>query len=171
MLDLRYLETDGTASGQYVVASRAARARSSRNRGVARRRSATRPCILSLPADPAVPIAPPGRYGAPERWDGLCYFKSSDGHAGHWRFSETRLNLHVAAAAAECAQQDDGGGGGGGVMLVDSTRHGKRFPDSFSTTVPIWCARRRRRSSEHGERETETPPPAPARRHPSDGRV
>lgn len=25
-------------------------------------------------------------------------------------------------------------------MLVDSTRAGKRMPDSFSKTVPIWCA-------------------------------
>ncbi|KIJ23144.1 hypothetical protein M422DRAFT_196294, partial [Sphaerobolus stellatus SS14] len=26
------------------------------------------------------------------------------------------------------------------IILVDSTRHGKRFPDAFSKTIPIWCA-------------------------------
>ncbi|POW10502.1 hypothetical protein PSHT_08749 [Puccinia striiformis] len=28
----------------------------------------------------------------------------------------------------------------GGVILVDSTRRGKRFPDALSKTVPSWCA-------------------------------
>ncbi|KDN47668.1 hypothetical protein RSAG8_03458, partial [Rhizoctonia solani AG-8 WAC10335] len=28
----------------------------------------------------------------------------------------------------------------GGIMLVDSTRRGKRHPDALSRTVPIWCA-------------------------------
>jgi hypothetical protein len=27
-----------------------------------------------------------------------------------------------------------------GVVLVDSTRKGKTFPDSMSFTVPLWCA-------------------------------
>ncbi|KAJ0524400.1 putative tRNA A64-2'-O-ribosylphosphate transferase, rit1 domain-containing protein [Helianthus annuus] len=26
----------------------------------------------------------------------------------------------------------------GGCMIVDSTRKGKRFPDSMSKTIPIW---------------------------------
>lgn len=46
-----------------------------------------------------------------------------------WSFSYTRLNLHLAAAAAVA----------GGCFVVDSTRNGKRFPDSFTSTVPIWC--------------------------------
>jgi tRNA A64-2'-O-ribosylphosphate transferase len=26
------------------------------------------------------------------------------------------------------------------ILLVDSTRRGKRYPDALSKTVPIWCA-------------------------------
>lgn len=59
-----------------------------------------------------------------------CYFKSTDGHHGNWSFPVSRLNLHLAKAAAER----------GAVVIADSTRRGKRFPDSFSKTVPIWCA-------------------------------
>ncbi|CAM9453215.1 unnamed protein product, partial [Choristocarpus tenellus] len=62
-------------------------------------------------------------------WDGTCYFKSTDGHSLSWSFSYTRFNIHLAAAAAEA----------GGCIVVDSTRSGKRFPDSFTATVPIWC--------------------------------
>ena len=32
------------------------------------------------------------------------------------------------------------GGRNGRAVLVDSTRRGKRIPDSLSKTVPIWCA-------------------------------
>eukprot|EP01113_Clastostelium_recurvatum_P049602 TRINITY_DN9216_c1_g1_i2.p1 TRINITY_DN9216_c1_g1~~TRINITY_DN9216_c1_g1_i2.p1 ORF type:complete len:415 (+),score=99.30 TRINITY_DN9216_c1_g1_i2:280-1524(+) len=41
-----------------------------------------------------------------------------------------RLNLHVVHLAASH----------GGCIIVDSTRKGKRYPDSFSRTIPIWCA-------------------------------
>jgi len=61
---------------------------------------------------------------------GAGYFKSTDGHSGQWDFSLGRLNLHVARAAAEA----------GGLLLVDSTRSGKAFPDALSVTVPVWCA-------------------------------
>lgn len=61
-----------------------------------------------------------------------CYFKSTDGHCGHWKFSDTRLNAHLLRAITA-----DGVPGG---IIVDSTRKGKRFPDSFSRTIPIWCA-------------------------------
>lgn len=44
-----------------------------------------------------------------------------------WSFSYTRLNLHLAAAAAAS----------GGCIVVDSTRTGKRFPDSFTATVGL----------------------------------
>jgi hypothetical protein len=62
--------------------------------------------------------------------DGTCYFKSTDGHCNNWSFSGTRLNVHVAEAAARR----------GGCVIVDATRSTtKRFPDSFSKTVPIWA--------------------------------
>jgi hypothetical protein len=61
---------------------------------------------------------------------GPCCFKSSDGHAGQWQFVSRRLNLHVALAAAS----------NGGVLVVDSTRGGKRIPDALSKTVPLWAA-------------------------------
>ncbi|KAG2383392.1 hypothetical protein C9374_004063 [Naegleria lovaniensis] len=62
-------------------------------------------------------------------FDSTCYFKSTDGHTYHWSFSLSRLNLHVlkTALTSHC------------IMIVDSTRKGKLFPDSFSKTVPIWC--------------------------------
>ncbi|XP_068642194.1 tRNA A64-2'-O-ribosylphosphate transferase isoform X2 [Aristolochia californica] len=62
------------------------------------------------------------------RFDGTCYFKSTDGHCKNWSFSISRLNFHVAHL---CAQK-------GGCIIVDSTRKGKRFPDSMSKTIPIW---------------------------------
>ncbi|KAH7572699.1 hypothetical protein JRO89_XS04G0291800 [Xanthoceras sorbifolium] len=57
-----------------------------------------------------------------------CYFKSTDGHTNNWSFNTSRLNLHVALLA----------GDKGGCIIVDSTRRGKRFPDSMSKTIPIW---------------------------------
>lgn len=39
-----------------------------------------------------------GLWYAP-KFDGLCYFKSTDGHTGNWSFSATRLNIHVATLA------------------------------------------------------------------------
>ena len=61
---------------------------------------------------------------------GTSYFKSTDGHQNQCRFSMARANLDVAAQVVKA----------GGAVIVDSTRRGKRFPDSFSRTVPIWCA-------------------------------
>eukprot|EP00434_Breviolum_minutum_P043991 symbB.v1.2.039242.t1/scaffold6435.1/size21805/3 len=70
-------------------------------------------------------------YMSPSALDGTCYFKSMDGHRNAWDFSLIRLNLHVARMAA----------GSNGVILVDCTgNRRKRFPDSLSKTVPIWCA-------------------------------
>ncbi|CAH1420344.1 unnamed protein product [Lactuca virosa] len=57
-----------------------------------------------------------------------CYFKSTDGHTNNLSFNTSRLNLHVAILAGQK----------GGCMIVDSTRKGKRFPDSMSKTIPIW---------------------------------
>ncbi|POW07048.1 hypothetical protein PSTT_08531 [Puccinia striiformis] len=57
-------------------------------------------------------------------------FKSTDGHDGQWQFSLRRSNLQLLHVIISS----------GGVILVDSTRRGKRFPDALSKTVPSWCA-------------------------------
>ncbi|OAV93172.1 initiator tRNA phosphoribosyl transferase [Puccinia triticina 1-1 BBBD Race 1] len=62
--------------------------------------------------------------------DCTAYFKSTDGHDGQWQFSLRRSNLQVLHLIISS----------GGVILVDSTRRGKRFPDALSKTVPSWCA-------------------------------
>ncbi|EFY84136.1 putative 2'-O-ribosyl phosphate transferase RIT1 [Metarhizium acridum CQMa 102] len=58
-----------------------------------------------------------------------AYFKSTDGHERAWKFSTRRLNLHLL----DMIEKHDG------IIIVDSTRRGKRMPDALSTTVPIWC--------------------------------
>ncbi|BAF19766.1 tRNA A64-2'-O-ribosylphosphate transferase isoform X1 [Oryza sativa Japonica Group] len=82
---------------------------------------------------PALPLVANLRCGLwylpPRAVAATCYFKSTDGHAGNWAFSTARLNLHLALLAGER----------GGCIIVDSTRRGKRFPDSMSKTIPIWC--------------------------------
>ncbi|RPD57668.1 initiator tRNA phosphoribosyl transferase [Lentinus tigrinus ALCF2SS1-7] len=86
-------------------------------------------------AYPELPFLPNLRCGA---WylnpkiasQAAAYFKSTDGHFGNWSFNLRRPNLHLLPLiAAE-----------GGLVLVDSTRAGKRIPDALSKTVPIWCA-------------------------------
>ncbi|KAI0317419.1 initiator tRNA phosphoribosyl transferase [Amylostereum chailletii] len=59
-----------------------------------------------------------------------AYFKSTDGHYHGWSFNLRRPNLHLLSVAIEHS----------GIILVDSTRSGKRLPDALSKTVPIWCA-------------------------------
>ncbi|KAH9177485.1 initiator tRNA phosphoribosyl transferase-domain-containing protein [Lactarius sanguifluus] len=87
-------------------------------------------------AYPALPLIPNLRCGAwytdPSIADpGIhAYFKSTDGHHGNWSFNLRRPNLHLLPVAAAH----------GGIILVDSTRAGKRLPDALSKTVPIWCA-------------------------------
>ncbi|CAK9326670.1 unnamed protein product [Citrullus colocynthis] len=68
-----------------------------------------------------------------------CYFKSTDGHNNNWSFNTSRLNLHVAQLAGQK----------GGCIIVDSTRRGKRFPDSMSKTIPIWTCVLNRSISKH----------------------
>ncbi|KAI8892857.1 tRNA A64-2'-O-ribosylphosphate transferase [Globomyces pollinis-pini] len=58
------------------------------------------------------------------------YFKSTDGHFGQWDFNLKRLNLSIIPFI--CKHK--------GALIVDITRKGKRFPDSLSKTIPIWCA-------------------------------
>ena len=55
-------------------------------------------------------------YIPPEKKDGSAYFKSTDGHERAWKFSTRRLNLHII----ELVEKNDG------VIIVDSTRRGKR---------------------------------------------
>ncbi|KAK0212280.1 initiator tRNA phosphoribosyl transferase [Desarmillaria ectypa] len=59
-----------------------------------------------------------------------AYFKSTDGHFSNWSFNLRRPNLHLLALVEEQK----------GMILVDSTRSGKKIPDALSKTVPIWCA-------------------------------
>ncbi|KAI0724161.1 tRNA A64-2'-O-ribosylphosphate transferase [Fomitopsis betulina] len=59
-----------------------------------------------------------------------AYFKSTDGHFGNWSFNLRRPNLHLLSMVVS----------EGGMILVDSTRSGKRLPDALAKTVPIWCA-------------------------------
>ncbi|TBU31058.1 initiator tRNA phosphoribosyl transferase [Dichomitus squalens] len=86
-------------------------------------------------AYPKLPILPNLRCGAwyvdpaiatPEP----AYYKSTDGHFGNWNFNLRRPNLHLLPYII--AKH--------GIVLVDSTRAGKRIPDALSKTVPIWCA-------------------------------
>ncbi|KAD6454838.1 hypothetical protein E3N88_09544 [Mikania micrantha] len=63
-----------------------------------------------------------------KKFHSSCYFKSTDGHTNNLSFNTSRLNLHVATLAGQR----------GWCMIVDSTRKGKRFPDSMSKTIPIW---------------------------------
>ncbi|KAI5479778.1 tRNA A64-2'-O-ribosylphosphate transferase [Pseudohyphozyma bogoriensis] len=59
-----------------------------------------------------------------------AYFKSTDGHIGVHDFNLRRANLILLPVLHEH----------GGMVIVDSTRRGKRFPDALSKTLPIWCA-------------------------------
>ncbi|KAG6899391.1 hypothetical protein C0993_010610 [Termitomyces sp. T159_Od127] len=59
-----------------------------------------------------------------------AYFKSTDGHNNNWSFNLRRPNLHLLPLIIEYRS----------IMLVDSTRAGKRIPDALSKTLPIWCA-------------------------------
>ncbi|KAF8962723.1 initiator tRNA phosphoribosyl transferase [Flammula alnicola] len=84
---------------------------------------------------PNIPLLPNLRCGA---WytdpaistDAPAYFKSTDGHFNNWSFNLRRANLHLLPLIIERQ----------GMILVDSTRSGKRIPDALSKTVPIWCA-------------------------------
>ncbi|KAJ7270121.1 tRNA A64-2'-O-ribosylphosphate transferase [Mycena haematopus] len=88
-------------------------------------------------AYPDIPILPNLRCGA---WytdpaiatDCPAYFKSTDGHFSNWSFNLRRPNLHLLPLATA--------NNGTGIVLVDSTRAGKRLPDALAKTVPIWCA-------------------------------
>ncbi|GAA5866393.1 hypothetical protein JCM1840_001300 [Sporobolomyces johnsonii] len=62
-----------------------------------------------------------------------AYFKivsSTDGHTNEHHFNLRRANLALLPLIKERK----------GIVLVDSTRRGKRFPDALSKTLPLWCA-------------------------------
>ena len=59
-----------------------------------------------------------------------CIFKSTDSHKNNYNFSTTRLNLNILEQSILNPY---------GLLIIDSTRKGKRYPDSFSKTIPIWC--------------------------------
>lgn len=65
-----------------------------------------------------------------KNYKGDVYFKSTDGHFGQWKFNARRNNFHILPHLKAS----------GGCVIVDSTRNGKSLPDSFSKTIPIWCA-------------------------------
>ncbi|GAB1522063.1 tRNA A64-2'-O-ribosylphosphate transferase [Rhizoctonia solani] len=66
----------------------------------------------------------------PSNGTAFAYFKSTDGHTSQWNFNLRRGNLHLLPLIVTH----------GGIILVDSTRRGKRHPDALTRTVPIWCA-------------------------------
>ncbi|CAH00226.1 tRNA A64-2'-O-ribosylphosphate transferase [Kluyveromyces lactis] len=80
------------------------------------------------------PVVPNERCGLwycdPKIYDTTSYFKSTDGHMNQWDFSTRRLNFHLLPLLGE----------NGGLVILDSTRRGKKIPDALSKTVPIWCA-------------------------------
>ncbi|SCV00976.1 LAME_0G13212g1_1 [Lachancea meyersii CBS 8951] len=83
---------------------------------------------------PDFPVVPNERCGLwycePGIFNQTSYFKSTDGHTNQCDFSVRRLNLHLLPTLATY----------GGIVVVDSTRRGKKLPDALSKTVPIWCA-------------------------------
>eukprot|EP00659_Diplonema_papillatum_P020377 gene20377-31355_t len=69
-------------------------------------------------------------YLRPGLADGAVHFKSTDGHYGTWDFSLSRLNVNLLRSLEEH----------GAAVVVDATRKGKVYPDSFARTIPLWAA-------------------------------
>ncbi|CCE90129.1 tRNA A64-2'-O-ribosylphosphate transferase TDEL_0A07970 [Torulaspora delbrueckii] len=91
-------------------------------------------CTEVLPCFPEYPLVPNERCGLwycnPKDFTQTSYFKSTDGHTNQWDFSSRRLNFHIIPTIAKS----------NGIIIVDSTRRGKKVPDALSKTIPIWCA-------------------------------
>jgi Initiator tRNA phosphoribosyl transferase. len=62
-----------------------------------------------------------------------AHFKSTDGHTNIHNFSLKRLNLPFLHTVSIASNNN------GAVLIVDSSKY-KKQPDSFSATLPIWCA-------------------------------
>lgn len=59
-----------------------------------------------------------------------CYFKSTDGHNGHWDFNTRRLNIGILETLLS----------GNPVVIVDATANRRKiYPDALSKTIPIWA--------------------------------
>ncbi|KAH9249440.1 hypothetical protein BASA81_012802 [Batrachochytrium salamandrivorans] len=71
-------------------------------------------------------------YFAPEDHKQIkeCRFRSTDGHGRGWTFHLSRANVPFLIETIHA----------GGAVVVDATRMGKTFPDSFTRSVPLWCA-------------------------------
>jgi len=83
-----------------------------------------------------------------------AYFKSTDGHYNGWSFNLRRPNLHILPLIIRhdgyvhwsiielnpMVSQRTTLTSFSRLIIVDSTRSGKRIPDALSKTVPIWCA-------------------------------
>lgn len=81
------------------------------------------------------PIVPNQRCGAwyvsSKHDTPYAYFKSTDTHATtEHKFIQRRANLSLLPIIIKSH----------GIVIVDSTRRGKRFPDALSKTIPVWCA-------------------------------
>ncbi|UKZ72869.1 hypothetical protein TrVFT333_000506 [Trichoderma virens FT-333] len=68
-------------------------------------------------------------YIPPDKKDGSAYFKSTDGHERAWKFSTRRLNLHLI----DMIEENDG------IIIVDSTRRGKRKSPIISSNNNIFA--------------------------------
>ncbi|GAA5923404.1 tRNA A64-2'-O-ribosylphosphate transferase [Sporobolomyces koalae] len=85
----------------------------------------------AYPDFPAIPNQRAGAwYVKPTEKTPHAYFKSTDGHTNEHNFNLRRANLALLPVIKERR----------GIILVDSTRRGKRFPDALSKTIPLWCA-------------------------------
>jgi tRNA A64-2'-O-ribosylphosphate transferase len=62
-----------------------------------------------------------------------AHFKSTDGHKNIHNFSLKRLNLPFIRTVSSASRNN------GAVLIVDSSKY-KTQPDSFSATLPMWCA-------------------------------
>ena len=72
-------------------------------------------------------------YAHPHTTTTSVHFKSTDGHKHIYNFSLKRLNLPFLKTIADASRNR------GAVLLVDASKY-KMQPDSFSATLPIWCA-------------------------------
>ena len=62
-----------------------------------------------------------------------AHFKSTDGHKNTYQLSLKRMNLQFLTTATSASRDN------GATLIVDASKS-KVFPDSFSRTLPIWCA-------------------------------
>lgn len=142
----------GSSARSSSSVSRAIRAEEYSLRNRLRSLNDDRQCVAQIRRDfPSLPFflnlrcglwyAPPHTPGSQLPPSEGCYFKSTDGHPHHWKFSTARLNTNVLLKIIQTAETAAPSTSHcSGALIVDSTRKGKRFPDSFSRTIPIWCA-------------------------------